>query len=187
MNEITQSIFTSFLIFAPIGIKKQIHTIIHGLIENCLTPSPFYHYIANRHMSGRCHYIQSSSTSPGERIFDMITVISKLFRNLRLCNQMLVFSMHRNRVQRIYFQRINQLDIFLARMSADMYIFENHICTCVSSLITPSISHFGIGWELEYNGIIWLNGNLRHAGCHATMAMTSPWLPVVMITVFFIR
>ena len=100
----------------------------------------------------------------------MITVISKLFRNLRLCNQMLVFSMHRNRVQRIY-QRINQLDIFLARMSADMYIFENHICALAHQFIDHTGNRFLISRNrmgTEYNGIIWLNGNFTvHAGCHA--------------------
>jgi len=86
---------------------------------------------------------------------------AKLFRNLRLCDQMLVFSMHRNRVQRIY-QRINQLDIFLARMSADMYIFENHICTLAHQFIDHTGNRFLISRNrmgTEYNGIIWLNGN----------------------------
>lgn len=112
----------------------------------------------------------------------MITVISKLFRNLRLCNQMLVFSMHRNRVQRIY-QRINQLDIFLARMSADMYIFENHICTLAHQFIDNTGNRFLISRNrmgTEYNGTFGLMVTLRCMpdAMRDNAAMDSPGFPL---------
>ena len=59
---------------------------------------------------------------------DIVLVNSKFLCHSRLCDQMTVFSMHRNRIFRSH-QRVDQLNLLLTRMTGYMYILENNLCT----------------------------------------------------------
>ena len=58
---------------------------------------------------------------------NIVLADTKALCNLRLCFQMLVFTMDRNCILRMD-QGIDQFDLFLAGMSGYMGILENNIC-----------------------------------------------------------
>lgn len=101
---------------------------------------------------------------------------------------MTVLSMYRNGILRFY-QGVDQFDLFLTGMTGYMYVLENNVCTLHGKLIDNTgnclfISRDQVG--TEHDRIVRFDRNflcMPHA-IRDNAAMDSPWLPVVIITVF---
>ena len=96
---------------------------------------------------------------------DILFGDSKFLNHIFLCGQMSVFTMNRDCIFRFY-QRIDQLDFFLAGMSGNMDILENNLRTLHGKLIDNLGYRFLISRNrirTEDNRIVWL---YRHFSVH---------------------
>ena len=103
--------------------------------------------------------------------------------------KMTVLAVNRNGVFRFY-KGIDQLQFLLTGMSRYMGVLEDHFCAFRGQLVDDSgngLSHFpGMGLELKMIvSLGWIvTFRCTSAAILERAAMDSPWLPVVISTIF---